>query len=66
MDRSLLRKMIVKALKDYLWEEEDCILTDTEWNELEEKILGQMSEVDQKEAVYTIIQDVVYEFFTNK
>lgn len=66
MDSSLLRKMIVKTLKDYLWEEEDCILTEDEWNELEEKILGQMSEEDQEEAVYAIIQDVVYEYFTTK
>lgn len=58
--------MIVKTLKDYLWEEEDCILTEDEWNELEEKILGQMSEEDQEEAVYAIIQDVVYEYFTTK
>ncbi|KZE66335.1 hypothetical protein AWM68_08190 [Fictibacillus phosphorivorans] len=66
MERSLLRKMIVKSLKNYLWEEEDCLLTDTEWNELEEKILKQISEENQEEAVYTIIQDVVYEYFTNK
>lgn len=66
MDRSLLRKMIVQSLKNYLWEEEDFLLTDTEWNELEEKILEQISEENQEEAVYTIIQDVVYEYFTNK
>lgn len=58
--------MIVQSLKNYLWEEEDFLLTDTEWNELEEKILEQISEENQEEAVYTIIQDVVYEYFTNK
>lgn len=66
MDRSLLRKMILQTLKNYLWEEEDCILTEEEWTELETKILGQMSKADQEEAIYTIIQDVVYEYFTTK
>ncbi|GGB51253.1 YqzH family protein [Fictibacillus barbaricus] len=66
MNRSLLRKMILQTLKNYLWEEEDCILTEEEWTELETKILGQMSETDQEEAIYTIIQDVVYEYFTTK
>lgn len=65
MDRSLLRKMILQTLKNYLWEEEDCILTEEEWTELETKILGQMSEAEE-EAIYTIIQDVVYEYFTTK
>ncbi len=66
MNRSLLRKMIVQTLKDYLWEEEDCILTSEEWAGLEAKILRQMREENQEEAVYTIIQDVVYDYFTNK
>jgi YqzH-like protein len=66
MDRSLIRKMMIQALKDYFWEEEDCILTEKEWAELEAKVLVQMDEDDQKEAVYAIIQDVVYDYFTAK
>jgi uncharacterized membrane protein YheB (UPF0754 family) len=66
MNRLLIRKMIQQSLKNYLWEEEDCILTDEEWRNLEEKVLRQMQEEDQNEAVYSIIQDVVYAYFTNK
>ncbi|MBD7964609.1 YqzH family protein [Fictibacillus norfolkensis] len=66
MNRLLIRKMIQQSLKNYLWEEEDCILTDEEWRNLEEKVLRQMHEEDQNEAVYSIIQDVVYAYFTNK
>ncbi len=58
--------MIQQSLKDYLWEEENCPLTEKEWRNLEEKVLRQMQEEDQNEAVYSIIQDVVYAYFTNK
>lgn len=58
--------MIQQSLKDYLWEEEDCILTDEEWRSLEEEVLRQMHEADQNEAVYSIIQDAVYDYFANK
>jgi hypothetical protein len=66
MNRSLLRKMILQTLKDYLWEEEDCILTEQEWSELERKALEQIEEKNQEEEIYAIIQDVVYDYFTNK
>ncbi|MCM3719658.1 YqzH family protein [Fictibacillus phosphorivorans] len=66
MDRSLLRKMILGALKDYLWEEEDSILTEQEWSRLEMKIMRKIKEEDQEEATYAIIHDVVYDYFTNK
>jgi YqzH-like protein len=66
MNRVLLRKMILRALKDYLWDEEDCMLTDQEWVQLETKILEQIKEENQEEAIYAIIQDVVYDYFTNK
>ncbi|MCM3730591.1 YqzH family protein [Fictibacillus nanhaiensis] len=66
MNRVLLRKMISGALKDYLWDEEDCMLTDQEWVQLETKILEQIKEENQEEAIYAIIQDVVYDYFTNK
>lgn len=66
MNRSLLRKMILQALKDYLWDEEDCILTEQEWSQLEMKIMKQIKEEDQEEAMYAIIHDVVYDYFTNK
>ncbi|MBY6035595.1 hypothetical protein KUV80_02985 [Fictibacillus nanhaiensis] len=66
MNRSLLRKMILRALKDYLWEEEDCMLTEQEWILLETKVVDQIKEENQEEGMYTIIQDVVYEYFTNK
>jgi hypothetical protein len=66
MNRSLLRKMILRALKDYLWDEEDCILTEQEWIELEMKIVEQIKEEAQEEAMYAIIQDAVYDYFTNK
>ncbi len=58
--------MIQQSLKDYLWEEENCILSEKEWRNLEEEVLRQMHEEDQNEAVYSIIQDVVYAYFTNK
>ncbi|MET3727908.1 hypothetical protein ABID52_001489 [Fictibacillus halophilus] len=66
MNRLLIRKMIQQSLKDYLWEEENCILSEKEWRNLEEEVLRQMHEEDQNEAVYSIIQDVVYAYFTNK
>ncbi|MQR95682.1 YqzH family protein [Fictibacillus phosphorivorans] len=66
MNRLLIRKMIQHSLKDYLWEEENCILTEKEWADPEEKILRQIHEEDQNEAVYSIIQDVLYTYFTNK
>lgn len=66
MKSSLLRKMISRALKDYLWDEEDCMLTEQEWIQLETKAVEQIREEDQEEAVYAIIQDVVYDYFTNK
>lgn len=66
MNRVLLRKMILRTLKDYLWDEEDCMLTDREWVQLETKILEQIKEENQEEAIYAIIQDVVYDYFTNK
>ncbi|MBH0168508.1 MAG: YqzH family protein [Bacillota bacterium] len=66
MNPLLIRKMIKRSLKDYLWEEENCTLTEEEWRNLEEKVLRQMQEEDQNEAVYSIIQDVVYAYFTNK
>ncbi|ANC77776.1 hypothetical protein ABE65_013590 [Fictibacillus phosphorivorans] len=66
MNRLLIRKMIQHSLKDYLWEEENCILTEKEWADLEEKVLRQIQEDDQNEAVYSIIQDVLYTYFTNK
>lgn len=66
MNRSLLRKMILRTLKDYLWDEEDCMLTEQEWDQLEMKIMEQITEEDQEEAMYAIIQDVVYDYFTNK
>ncbi len=66
MNRSLLRKMILRTLKDYLCDEEDCVLTEQEWDQLEMKIMEQITEEDQEEAMYAIIQDVVYGYFTNK
>ena len=30
------------------------------------KIMDQITEEDQEEAMYAIIQDVVYDYFTNK
>jgi YqzH-like protein len=66
MNQSLLRKMILRALKDYLWDEEDCMLTEQEWRQLEVKIMEQIRLEDQEEAMYTIIQDAVYDYFTNK
>ncbi len=58
--------MIKRSLKDYLWEEENCTLTDEEWRNLEEEVLRQINEEGQNEAIYSIIQDVVYAYFTNK
>lgn len=58
--------MIQHSLKDYFWEEENCILTEKEWANLEEKVLREIHEEDQNEAVYSIIQDVVYAYLTNK
>ncbi|MBH0157559.1 hypothetical protein IHV10_14350 [Fictibacillus sp. 5RED26] len=66
MNRRLIRKMIKRSLKDYLWEEENCTLTDEEWRNLEEEVLRQINEEGQNEAIYSIIQDVVYAYFTNK
>lgn len=66
MNRILIRKMIQRSLKDYLWEEENCTLTDEEWRNLEEEVLRQINEEGQNEAIYSIIQDVVYAYFTNK
>ncbi|MBN3556016.1 hypothetical protein JYA63_17180 [Fictibacillus nanhaiensis] len=66
MNRLLIRKMIQHSLKDYFWEEENCILTEKEWANLEEKVLREIHEEDQNEAVYSIIQDVVYAYLTNK
>jgi hypothetical protein len=66
MKDSLLKKMILRALKDYLWEEEDCILSEEEWEQLEQQALDQLKEENQEEAIYTIVQDVVYDYFTNK
>ncbi|MFC0235059.1 YqzH family protein [Fictibacillus phosphorivorans] len=66
MNRLLIRKMIKRSLKDYLWEEENCTLTDEEWRNLEEEVLRQINEEGQNEAIYSIIQDVVYAYFTNK
>ncbi|WNB93630.1 YqzH family protein [Bacillus sp. NEB1478] len=66
MEDILLRKMILRTLKDYLWEEEDCILNEEEWCQLKTKIMKQIKEENQEEAVYAIVQDVVYEYFTNK
>lgn len=58
--------MIKRSLKDYLWEEENWTLTDEEWRNLEEEVLRQINEESQNEAIYSIIQDVVYAYFTNK
>jgi hypothetical protein len=58
--------MILRALKDYLWEEEDCILNEEEWRQLETKIMTRIKEENQEEAVYAIVQDVIYDYFTNK
>ncbi|MGD6962070.1 YqzH family protein [Fictibacillus phosphorivorans] len=66
MNRRLIRKMIKRSLKDYLWEEENWTLTDEEWRNLEEEVLRQINEEGQNEAIYSIIQDVVYAYFTNK
>ena len=66
MNRLLIRKMIQQSLKDYLWEEENWTLTDEEWRNLEEEVLRQINEEGQNEAIYSIIQDVVYAYFTNK
>ncbi|MBH0174490.1 hypothetical protein IHV09_13030 [Fictibacillus sp. 23RED33] len=66
MNRRLIRKMIKRSLKDYLWEEENWTLTDEEWRNLEEEVLRQINEESQNEAIYSIIQDVVYAYFTNK
>jgi hypothetical protein len=66
MSHIFIKKMIQRAMKDYLWEEEDCMLTEGEWEQLEKKVLEQIREENQEEAIYTLVQDVVYDYFTNK
>jgi cytochrome b involved in lipid metabolism len=66
MNQLFLKKMIQKALKDYLWDEEDFILTEKEWEQLKTEVMEQIKEENQEEAIYVIVQDVVYDYFTKK
>ncbi|RBW70389.1 YqzH family protein [Bacillus taeanensis] len=63
MNKSLIKKMLINCLTDYFGAPEAIPLTAIEYDLLIDKIKTQYTHAN-KEALYIIIQDVVYDYIT--